>query len=131
MREPSIRPQNVYNMDETGEMLSMLSSVKVLVGKEDLRNCRGTGAKRTMVTAVECISGDGRSLLPLKIWPASTHRSNRTTCPTAGWHYGFLKNGYNDSKINLEWLTRVLDPQNQSSRKRETAGTNLRRLWIT
>lgn len=53
-------------MDETGVMLSMLGSAKVLIGKEDL------------VTAIECISADGRALLPLIIWPASTHlRANQ------------------------------------------------------
>lgn len=32
---PAILPENVYNMDEIGIMLSMLNSVKVLVGKDD------------------------------------------------------------------------------------------------
>jgi hypothetical protein len=59
--------ENVYNIDETGVMLSMLSSVKVLVGKDDLRDYRGTGVKQTIVTAIKCISADGRSLLPLII----------------------------------------------------------------
>ena len=54
--------ENVYNMDETGVMLCMLDSVKVLVGKDDLRNYRSAGVKRTMITAVECISCDGRYL---------------------------------------------------------------------
>lgn len=57
-------------------MLSILGSVKVLVSKDDLRDYRGAGVKRTTVTAIEYISADGRSLLPLIIWPASTHRSN-------------------------------------------------------
>jgi hypothetical protein len=76
VEDPAVLPENVYNMDETGVMLSMLGSVKVLVGKNDLRDHRGAGVKRTMVTAIECISADGRSLLPLIIWPAATHRSN-------------------------------------------------------
>ena len=111
LQDPAVRPENVYNMDETGVMLSMLGSIKVLVGKDDLRNFRGAGVKRTMVTAIECVSADGRSLLPLIIWPASTHRSNWTTYPTPGWHYAHSDNGYNDSKISLEWLIRVFDPQ--------------------
>jgi hypothetical protein len=111
LRDPAVLPENVYNMDETGVMLSKLGSVKVLVGKDDLRDYRGAGEKRTMVTAIECISPDGRVLLPLIIWPASTHRSNWTTFPTPGWHYAHSENGYNDSKINLEWLKRVFDPQ--------------------
>ena len=76
LQDPAVLPENVYNMDETGVMLSMLGSAKVLVGKDDPRDYRGAGVKRTMVTAVECISADGRSLLPLIIWPASTYRSN-------------------------------------------------------
>ena len=54
-------------MDEMGVMLSMLGSVKVLIGKDDLRGYRGATIKRTIVTAVECVSADGGSLLPLII----------------------------------------------------------------
>jgi hypothetical protein len=109
LQDPAILPENVYNMDETGVMLSMLGSVKVLLGKDDLRGHRGAGVKRTLVTAIECISADGRSLSPLIIWPASTYRSNWTTHPTPGWHYGVSENGYNNSKISLEWLKCVFD----------------------
>jgi hypothetical protein len=35
LQNPSVVPENVYNMDETGVMLSMLGSAKVLVGKDD------------------------------------------------------------------------------------------------
>jgi hypothetical protein len=73
---PAVLPENVYNMDETGVTLCNLGSAKVLVGKDDPRDYRGARVKRTMVTAVECISGNGRSLLPMIIWPATTHRSN-------------------------------------------------------
>jgi hypothetical protein len=62
-------------MDETGVMLSMLSSAKVLVGKNEQQGGRGGSFKRIMVTAIECISANGKALLPLIIWPASTHRS--------------------------------------------------------
>ncbi|KFY30724.1 hypothetical protein V493_01714 [Pseudogymnoascus sp. VKM F-4281 (FW-2241)] len=111
VKDPTILSENVYNMDETGVMLCMLGSVKVLVRRDDSRGYRGAGVKRTMVTAIECISANGRSLLPLIIWPATTHRSNWTTFPTPGWHYAWSESGYTDSKISLEWLTRVFDPQ--------------------
>jgi hypothetical protein len=42
---------------------------------------------RVVVIAIECISGDGRYLDPMVIWPASTHRANWTTYPTPGWYY--------------------------------------------
>jgi len=59
LQDPATLPENVYNMDETGVMLSMLGCVKVLVGKDDMRNYRGARVKRTLVTAIECISADG------------------------------------------------------------------------
>lgn len=65
-------------------------------------HAKSTGVKRTMVTAIECISADGRSLLQLIIWPASTHRSNWTTYPSPRWHFACSENGYNNFKISLE-----------------------------
>lgn len=111
LQDPAIRPENVYNMDETGVMLSMLGSVKVLVGRDDMRKYRGARVKRTTVTAIECISADGRYLNPLIIWPAVTHRSNWTTYPTPGWQYACSESGYTDSYISLEWLKRIFDPE--------------------
>jgi hypothetical protein len=108
---PDILHENIYNMDETGVMLSMLGSIKVLAGRKDLRDHRGARVKRTVVTEIECISADGRYSKPMVIWPASTHRSNWTTFPTPGWHYVCSESGYTDSEIRFEWLTRVFDPQ--------------------
>jgi hypothetical protein len=52
LQHPAVLPEKVYDMDETRVMLSMLDSVKVLVGKKDQQNYRGAGVKRTMVSAV-------------------------------------------------------------------------------
>ncbi|KAK7189938.1 transposase [Paraphaeosphaeria sporulosa] len=93
-------------MDETGVMLSMLGSTKVLVSRSDMRNYRGARVKREAVTAIECISADGRFLNPMIIWPASTHRSNWTTFETPGWQYALSDSGYTDSYISLQWLQR-------------------------
>jgi hypothetical protein len=43
-------------------MLSMLNFVKVLISKEELRIRRGIGVNREQLTAIECISADGRHL---------------------------------------------------------------------
>jgi hypothetical protein len=83
-------------------------SVKVLVGNDDTRDYRGARVKRT-VTAIECISANGRYLNSMIIWPATTHRSNWTTFPTPGWQYACSESGYTDSKISLEWLKRIFD----------------------
>ena len=91
LHRPDIVPENVYNMDETGVMLSMLGSAKVLIGKDDRRDYRGARVKREMVTAIECVSAAGESLNPMVIWPAKTHRSNWTIFDTPGWYYALLQ----------------------------------------
>jgi hypothetical protein len=73
IHDPAVLPKNVYNMDKTGVMLSMLSSVKVFIGKHNLQDYRSAGVKRTVITAIKCISADSRLPLPLIVWLASTH----------------------------------------------------------
>jgi hypothetical protein len=111
LKDLGISKENVYNIDETGVMLSMLSTVKVLVSKDDMRDYRGARVKRTIITAIECISGDGRYLDFMIIWLAATHRSNWTTFPTPGWQYACSATGYTDSYISLQWLQRIFDPE--------------------
>ena len=111
IEEKKIRIDDMYNMDETGIMLSKLNSVRVLVGKDSKRGYRGARVKRTTITAIECVSGDGRYLNPMIIWPASTHRANWVTHPTPGWYYARSDSGYTDSYISLQWLQRVFDPE--------------------
>jgi hypothetical protein len=43
-------------------MLCILGSIQVLISKDDPRDYRGAGVKRIIVTAIECISVNGRSL---------------------------------------------------------------------
>lgn len=111
LQEPAVLPENVWNMDETGVMPSKLNSVKVLVSKTNRHGCRGARGKRTLITAIECVSAAGNFLNPMVIWPASTHRANWTTYPTPGWHYAFSDSGYTDSYLSLQWLKLVFEPQ--------------------
>ena len=76
-----------------------------------LCNYLAEDVSRVVEAAVECISGDGRYLNPMMIWPANTHRSNWTTFPTPGWQYACSDSGYTDSKFSLEWLKRIFDPE--------------------
>lgn len=119
LEDPSVLQENVYNMDETGVMLSKLNSVKVLMSKNNQQGYRGAHVKRTTVTAVECVSGDGRYLDPMIIWPASTHRANWTTHRTPGWHYAYSDSGYTDSFLSLQWLKLVFDPWTKERAKQK------------
>jgi hypothetical protein len=97
----AILRENIYNIDETGVLLSVLKSLKVLVGKDEMKTYRGTGVKRTLITAIECISIDGRYLPLLIIWLAATHRSTWTTHPTLKWHFSLSNSRYTNTAISL------------------------------
>lgn len=43
LQDLDVLRENVYNIGKTGVLFSMLNSVKVLVGKDDLRGHRGAG----------------------------------------------------------------------------------------
>ena len=111
LHDPVVLAKNVYNMDETGIILSFLASQKYVIHKDDWRNYRGATVKRTLVTAVECISADGRCLSLLIIWPATTHRSDWTTHRTPGWHYACSPSGFANITIVLDWYRQVFNPQ--------------------
>jgi DDE superfamily endonuclease len=114
LHDPVIVLENMYNMDETGTMLYKLNSVKVVVGKDDLRGYRGAEINRETITAIECVSGDGKLLHPMIIWPGASYRAKWTTYRTPGWRYAYSESGYTDSVISLEWLKRVFDPQTKA-----------------
>jgi hypothetical protein len=73
LANPLILAENIYNIDETSVLLSVLNSLKVLVSKNELRNYRGAGVKHTLITAIECVSANGWYLHPLIIWLAATY----------------------------------------------------------
>jgi hypothetical protein len=52
LSNPQILMENIYNMDETGVMLSKLNAVKVLVYKDNVKTYRGNGVNRTTIAAI-------------------------------------------------------------------------------
>ena len=106
----TIKHKNIYNMDKTRVLLSLLKELKVLVDTYSLRVYCGAGVKHELITVIECIFGDFQVLPSLVIWPASTHYANWITYPTPGWHYGISETGYTNTGINLYWIKNVFNP---------------------
>ena len=111
LHDPAIVPGNVYNMDETGNLLSNLTSRKYVLHAADRRKYRGVTIKRQLVTTIECIPAAGEPLSPLIIWPAATQRSDWTTHSTPGWHYTCSPKGYSNTAIILDWYRQVFEPE--------------------
>jgi hypothetical protein len=64
LQSPAILAENIYNMDETGVLLSVSKSLEVLVSNDDPTSGRGAEVKRTLVTAIEYFSASGKFLPP-------------------------------------------------------------------
>ena len=84
LRAPTILQENVCNMDETGTLLSAPKSLRVLVGKDDLRNYRGAGVQRTLVSAFRRMVGasirsSSGPLPPIEIHGQPTQRQGGTS----------------------------------------------------
>jgi Tc5 transposase DNA-binding domain len=56
LRSAGVCADNIYNMDETGVILSAPKSEKVLMRRDERSMQRGASFQRTLITAVECIS---------------------------------------------------------------------------
>ena len=67
LEDPTIIVENIYNIDKTRVMLSILGSIKVLVGKDNIRDYYSIRVKRTIVTIIKYISTNSRYLDPLVI----------------------------------------------------------------
>jgi len=65
--------ENVYNIDEIGVILLILSFIKVLLDKDDPRDYRGAVVKRIIVTNIKYISRNNRFLSLIVIWLATTY----------------------------------------------------------
>ena len=81
LQDSAALQESVYDMDETGIMLSKLNSIKIFVGKDNKRGYRGACVKRTTITAIECVSAIGRYLNPMTIWSAANSSSQLDHVP--------------------------------------------------
>lgn len=98
LNNPAIAAENVYNMDEMGVLLSVLSSLKVLVSQDDLRSYRGAGVKRTLVTAIE----RRREIPSAADHLVCCHTSEHLDHSSHSWMmFCVFETGYTDTEISL------------------------------
>ena len=92
-------------------MPSKLNSTNVLAGKDKKRGYKGACARRTTITVIECVNGNGRYLNTTITWPASTHRAEWSMHHTPRWHYVCSESRFTASYISLQWLKIVFNTQ--------------------
>lgn len=104
-----IHVEDMYNFDETGFQMGVISTAKVVTGSERRgRPFKTQPGNREWVTVIETIAANGRVLDPLIIFKGKKVQKfwfNELKRP--GYQYWSITvsdNGWTNDKISLEWL---------------------------
>jgi hypothetical protein len=126
IEEYQYRPQDIYNMDESGFGIGEEQVFKVLYYLDTEQKQRVIGGKQEWVTLIECINAAGEALAPLIIFKGAEMNARwLNERSPQGWSFAVSKNGWTSNDLGLAWLMEVFDRQT-----REKAAGH-RRLLIT
>jgi DDE superfamily endonuclease/Tc5 transposase-like DNA-binding protein/Psq-like protein len=116
VEENGILAEDIYNFDETGFAMGLISSQKVVTRAEyyGRRSILQPG-NREWVTAIEAICADGYSLPPCvvfqgKVYIAGWFESNLPS----DWRIEVSNNGWTTDEIGLRWLQKHFIPHTNS-----------------
>jgi hypothetical protein len=100
-----ILDEDIYNFDETGFQMGVISTAKVITGAEKSKPVSVQPGNREWVTAIECISSYGYCVPPVIIFEGKVHQSTwySDTLPL-DWVIGVSENGWTNNELGLKWL---------------------------
>jgi len=109
--EYNIKPENKYNMDESGFAMGEKEAGKCIINAQIRQKYQAKPGRQEWVSVVECVSADGIVVPPLvifngektlPIWiPENIHGDWKFSCNSKGW----------TSNIHgAEWLRRCFEP---------------------
>src|SRR5450432_1634515 len=106
-----IQEEDIYNFDETGFQMGVISTAKVITSSErSNRPVAMQPGNREWVTAIDCISTAGWSLPPVIIFEGKVHMSTwYTEDLPLDWTIRVSANGWTDDKLGLIWLQNVFE----------------------
>ncbi|GAC97421.1 transposase [Pseudozyma hubeiensis SY62] len=119
MREYSVASTNVFNVDETGFMLGVLGTERIVVPAGD-PSCRFKAQPGSWewATVVECIGSGGQVLPPLIITKGQRHvvgdYRQMEGVPSL-WNFTKSPNGWSNDELAVEWLETIFDPGTRPS----------------
>lgn len=102
-----ILDEDIYNFDETGFQMGVITTVKVVTGTEKRGRARTVQpGNREWVTVVHGINAKGWAIPPLIILKAKLHQRTWYTNNDIpqDWRLAVSENGWTDDKIGLEWI---------------------------
>ncbi|KAF6525264.1 hypothetical protein HZS61_011059 [Fusarium oxysporum f. sp. conglutinans] len=102
-----IQSHDIWNFDETGFMMGMISSGMVVTGSERLGRPRSVQpGNREWITVIQAINAEGQAIEPFIIGAGQNHLANWHEEPTlpCDWVIAMSQNGWTNNELGLEWL---------------------------
>jgi hypothetical protein len=113
--ENGIQAEDIYNFDETGFAMGLISSQKVVTRAEfySRRRLLQPG-NREWVTAIEAICADGYLLPPCVIFKGKVAIEDWFKNLPKDWRFEVSNNGWTTDEIGLRWLQKLFIPSTNS-----------------
>ena len=107
--ENGIQSEDIYNFDETGFAMGLISAQKVVTWTEYYgRRPILQPGNREWVTAIEAICADGYSLPPCVIFKGQVAIAGCFDNLPKNWRLEVSNNGWTTNEIGLRWLQKLL-----------------------
>jgi hypothetical protein len=110
--EYGIPDNDIYNFDETGFQMGVISTAKVVTGTDRAGRPRTIQpGNREWVTVIETVCASGIAIPPLVIFEAVMHQAAwyKNGILPHDWAIGVSENGWTTNEIGLWWLQNVFD----------------------
>ena len=113
-----ILPDDIYNFDETGFAMGLVSTAKVVTRAEyyGRRSVLQPG-NREWVTAVETVNALGWALPPLIIFKGKRYLESWFCDTPTDWRFEVSPNGWTSDDIGLRWLEKLFIPLTADRRR--------------
>ena len=105
--------EDIYNFDETGFQMGVISTAKVVTAAEKARTDSIQPGNREWVTVIESVQSTGHILPPLIIFKGVMHHQSWYESLPSDWRIGVSENGWTTDEIGLIWLKEHFDPYTQ------------------
>jgi hypothetical protein len=103
--EHGIPDEDVYNFDETGFMMGVASTSKVVTSSDTVgRATVVQPGNREWVTTIECINALGWSIPPFIILSGRLHQASWYQDLPPNWAVAVSDNGWTTDELGLEWV---------------------------
>jgi 4-hydroxybenzoate polyprenyltransferase len=110
--ESKVKPENIYNVDETGIALGVCRSATVIGSTQTSSTLLKRAENCELVTVIETISASGNKLRPLVIFKGKNVQSSWFHLnDVPDWVFTTSINGWTSNDLGMKWLRQIFLPE--------------------